>query len=70
MIILLIMRKFTEFKGLLNLLSHAPWAILAENDCDAGVCMEVYKNNQLHIFVAQGLFSRRSNELKVDVILS
>ena len=41
MVILLLMRKFTAFKGLLNLLSHAPWVILAENDCDAGVCMEL-----------------------------
>jgi hypothetical protein len=41
MVILLLMRKFTAFKELLNLLCHAPWVILAENDCDAGVCMEL-----------------------------
>ena len=41
MVLLLLMRKFTAFKGLLNLLSRTPWVILAENDCDAGVCMEL-----------------------------
>ncbi|ONM04916.1 hypothetical protein ZEAMMB73_Zm00001d032350 [Zea mays] len=40
-VLLLLMRKFTAFKGLFNLLSHAPWIILAENDCDAGVYMEL-----------------------------
>jgi hypothetical protein len=39
MVILLLMRKFAAFMGLLNLLSRTPWVILAENDCDAGVCM-------------------------------
>jgi hypothetical protein len=41
MVLLLLMRKFTAFKGLLNLLSHAPWVMLAENDSDAGVRMEL-----------------------------
>jgi hypothetical protein len=39
MVILLLIRKFTALKGLLNLLSRTPRVILAENDCDAGVCM-------------------------------
>lgn len=41
MVLLLLMRKFTAFKRWLNLLSRVPWVVLAENDCDADVCMEL-----------------------------
>jgi hypothetical protein len=42
MILLLLMRRFTAFKGSLYLLTRgAPWVILAENDYDTAVCMEL-----------------------------
>jgi len=41
MVLLMLMRRFTAFKGSLYLLTHSPWVILAENDYDADVCMEL-----------------------------
>jgi hypothetical protein len=41
MVFLMLLRRFTSFKGLLYLLTHSPWVILAKNDYDADVCMEL-----------------------------
>lgn len=61
MVLLLLMRRFTAFKDLLNTLTHAPLGRWAESDYAAGVGIPLVqahasiKINQLHILVERGL---------------